>query len=89
MVHSTAGFIDPGFHGHVTLELSNVAPLPIRLYPGMKVGQLCVFRMGCPADRVYGDPRLGSRYQGQQGPTESRSWQDFTVDDTTSDTGGG
>jgi len=77
MVHSTAGFIDPGFSGHITLELSNVAKLPIILRPDMRIGQLCVFRLSSPADRPYGTPGLGSRYQGQRGPTESRSWWDY------------
>ncbi len=77
LVHSTAGFIDPGFEGHVTLELSNVATLPIKLYVGMRVGQLCVFRLSSPAERPYGCDGLGSRYQGQRGPTESRAWKDF------------
>ncbi len=77
LVHSTAGFIDPGFTGHVTLELSNVATLPIKLYVGMKVGQVCVFRMTSPADRPYGSAGLGSRYQGQRGPVESQAWRDF------------
>ncbi len=79
LVHSTAGFIDPGFQGHITLELSNAATLPIILYPGMKIGQLCVMRLSSPAQRPYGTPGLGSRYQGQQGPIESRAWQDFTT----------
>lgn len=77
VVHSTAGFVDPGFTGHVTLELSNVATLPIRLHVGMRVGQLCVMRLSSPADRPYGTAELGSRYQGQEGPTESRAWRDF------------
>ncbi len=77
VVHSTAGFIDPGFDGHVTLELSNVATLPIRLHVGMKVGQLCVMRLSSPAERPYGSAELGSRYQNQAGPTESRAWRDF------------
>lgn len=77
VVHSTAGFIDPGFSGHVTLELSNAATLPIRLHVGMKVGQLCVMRLSSPADRPYGSAELGSRYQDQAGPTESRAWKDF------------
>lgn len=77
LVHSTAGFIDPGFEGHVTLELSNVAPLPIKLYVGMKIGQLCVIRLSSPVERSYGSAALGSRYQGQEGPTESRAWRDF------------
>lgn len=73
LTHSTAGFIDPGFTGHITLELSNVATLPILLYPGMKVGQLCFFRLSSPADNPYGQGADGSRYQGQRGPTPSRS----------------
>jgi dCTP deaminase len=75
LTHSTAGFIDPGFSGHVTLELSNVATLPIRLWPGMKIGQLCIFRLSSPAEHPYGSDVYGSRYQGQRGPTPSRSWQ--------------
>ena len=77
LTHSTAGFIDPGFSGHVTLELSNVATLPILLWPGMKIGQLCFFRLSSPAEHPYGSERYGSRYQGQRGPTASRSWQNF------------
>jgi dCTP deaminase len=73
LTHSTAGFIDPGFEGHVTLELSNVATLPIKLWPGMKIGQLCFFQLSSPADRPYGSGASGSRYQGQRGPTASRS----------------
>ncbi|WP_344102340.1 dCTP deaminase [Myceligenerans crystallogenes] len=77
LTHSTAGFIDPGFSGHVTLELSNVATLPITLWPGMKIGQLCFFRLSSPAEHPYGSDRYGSRYQGQRGPTASRSWKSF------------
>jgi dCTP deaminase len=77
LTHSTAGFIDPGFSGHVTLELSNVATLPIQLWPGMKIGQLCFFRLSSPAEHPYGSDRYGSRYQGQRGPTASRSAQNF------------
>jgi len=77
LTHSTAGFIDPGFTGHVTLELSNVATLPIKLWPGMKVGQLCFFQLSSPAENPYGSARYGSRYQGQRGPTASRSAQGF------------
>jgi len=73
LTHSTAGFIDPGFSGHVTLELSNVATLPIKLWPGMKIGQVCVFRLTSPAEHPYGSAIYGSRYQGQRGPTPSRS----------------
>jgi dCTP deaminase len=77
LTHSTAGFIDPGFSGHVTLELSNVATLPITLWPGMKIGQLCFFRLSSPAEHPYGSERYGSRYQGQRGPTASRSSANF------------
>jgi dCTP deaminase len=77
VTHSTAGFIDPGFEGHVTLELSNVATLPLLLWPGMKIGQLAVFEMTGPSEYPYGSEERGSRYQGQRGPTASRSWQGF------------
>lgn len=77
LTHSTAGFIDPGFSGHVTLELSNVATLPILLWPGMKIGQLCFFRLTSAAEQPYGSAAYGSRYQGQRGPTASRSFQSF------------
>jgi dCTP deaminase len=77
LTHSTAGFIDPGFSGHVTLELSNVATLPIMLWPGMKIGQVCVFRLTSPAEHPYGSSVYGSRYQGQRGPTPSRSSINF------------
>ena len=81
LTHSTAGFIDPGFSGHVTLELSNVATLPIKLWPGMKIGQLCYFRLTSPAEHPYGSGVYGNRYQGQRGPTASRSFQNFSVAD--------
>ena len=77
LTHSTAGFIDPGFSGHVTLELSNTATLPIALYPGMKVGQLCFFQLSSAAEKPYGSGASGSRYQGQRGPTASRSYLNF------------
>ncbi|NCT92002.1 dCTP deaminase [Cellulomonas sp. APG4] len=77
LTHSTAGFIDPGFTGHVTLELSNVATLPIKLWPGMKIGQMCFFRLSSPSEHPYGSSVYGSRYQGQRGPTASRSFQSF------------
>ena len=77
LTHSTAGFIDPGFSGHVTLELANVATLPIKLYPGMKIGQVCYFRLSSAADNPYGSEKYGSRYQGQRGPTASRSHANF------------
>ena len=78
LTHSTAGFIDPGFAGHVTLELSNVANLPIKLYPGMKIGQICVLPLSSPAEHPYGASVHGSRYQDQRGPTPSRSHLRFT-----------
>ena len=78
LTHSTAGFIDPGFNGHITLELSNVANLPIMLWPGMKIGQLCLFRLSSPSEHPYGSAIYGSRYQGQRGPTPSRSHRNFT-----------
>jgi dCTP deaminase len=77
LTHATAGFVDPGFSGHVTLELSNVATLPIRLWPGMKIGQLCFFRLSSPAEHPYGSAAYGSHYQGQRGPTASRSFANF------------
>jgi dCTP deaminase len=77
LTHSTAGFIDPGFSGHITLELSNVANLPVRLFPGMKIGQLCLIKLTSPAENPYGSALYGSRYQGQRGPTASKSWLNF------------
>lgn len=77
LTHSTAGFIDPGFEGHITLELSNVANLPITLWPGMKVGQLAIFSMSSPAEIPYGSGALGSKYQGQRGPTPSKAYLNF------------
>ena len=77
LTHSTAGFIDPGFSGHVTLELSNMATLPVKLWPGMKIGQLCFFQLTSPAEHPYGSVQYGSRYQGQRGPTPSRSHLNF------------
>ncbi|GAA3237010.1 dCTP deaminase [Actinocorallia longicatena] len=77
LTHATAGWIDPGFSGHVTLELSNVATLPIKLWPGMKIGQMCLFRTSSPVEHPYGSSEYGSRYQGQRGPTPSRSYLNF------------
>jgi len=77
LTHSTAGFIDPGFTGHVTLELSNTATMPIMLWPGMKIGQLCFFQLSSAAEHPYGSGAKGSRYQGQRGPTASRSYLNF------------
>ena len=83
LTHSTAGFIDPGFSGHVTLELSNVATLPIKLWPGMKIGQLCFFQLTSAAEKPYGHGADGSRYLGQRGPTASRSHLSFHRSDVT------
>ena len=82
LIHSTAGFIDPGWDGHVTLELSNVANLPITIYPGMKIGQLSFVQLSEPAESPYGAGELGSKYQGQRGPTPSRYWQNFQREPT-------
>ena len=77
VIHSTAGFIDAGFDGHVTLELANLANLPITLYPGMKIGQISFITMTSPADKPYGSGAHGSKYQGQRGPTPSRYFENF------------
>ena len=77
LIHSTAGFIDAGFDGHITLELANVASLPITLYPGMKIGQVSFMHMTTPADNPYGKGAKGSKYQGQRGPTPSRYFENF------------
>jgi dCTP deaminase len=77
LIHSTAGFIDPGWDGHVTLELSNVATLPITIYPGMKIGQISFMEMTEPAANPYGSSAIGSKYKGQEGPTPSRYYKNF------------
>jgi dCTP deaminase len=77
VIHSTAGFIDAGFDGHVTLELANLANLPITLYPGMKIGQISFIKMTSPAEKPYGSGAAGSKYQGQRGPTPSRYFENF------------
>lgn len=77
LIHSTAGFVDPGFEGHLTLELSNVATLPIAIYPSMKIGQLSFYELSSPAETPYGTRAAGSKYQGQRGPTPSRIHEDF------------
>jgi dCTP deaminase len=77
LIHSTAGFVDAGWDGQLTLELSNVANLPITLYPGMKIGQISFIRMTTPADVPYGSAAVGSKYQGQRGPRPSRYWENF------------
>lgn len=81
LIHSTAGFIDAGFDGHVTLELSNVATLPITIHPGMPIGQVAFFRLDQPAARPYGSPGTSSKYQGQRGPTPSAYHRNFSQDD--------
>jgi len=78
LIHSTAGFVDPGFEGHLTLELSNVANLPIAIYPGMKIGQLSFYDLSTRAENPYGSRRAHSKYQGQRGPTPSRIHEEFT-----------
>jgi dCTP deaminase len=80
LTHATAGFIDPGFNGHITLELSNVATLPITIYSGMKIAQVSFETMTTPADRPYGSAGMRSKYQGQRGPTPSRYWENFRTD---------
>ncbi len=79
LIHSTAGFVDPGFEGHLTLELSNVANLPIAIYPGMRIGQISFYQLSTPADAPYGSSEAGSKYQGQRGPTPSRIHEDFSA----------
>jgi dCTP deaminase len=78
LIHSTAGFVDAGWDGYLTLELSNVATLPITLYPGMKIGQISFLQMTSPADQPYGSGTLGSKYAGQKGPTPSQYWKNFS-----------
>lgn len=78
LIHSTAGFVDPGFDGYLTLELSNVATLPIAIYPGMKIGQISFYQLTTEADAPYGSASTGSKYQGQRGPTPSRVHEDFS-----------
>ena len=80
LIHSTAGYVDPGWKGNLTLELSNVANLPIALYRGMKIGQISFFKMSSPVERPYGSRELGSKYQGQSRPTESQFYRDFEAD---------
>ena len=77
LIHSTAGFVDPGFSGYLTLELSNVANLPIKIYPKMKIGQISFYYLNSPSEAEYGDKSYGSKYQGQEGPTPSKSHSDF------------
>jgi dCTP deaminase len=81
LIHSTAGFVDSGWDGHLTLELSNVANLPIAIYPGMKIGQISFLRMSTEAEHPYGSERTGSKYKGQRGPTPSRYYLNFREED--------
>ncbi len=82
LIHSTAGYVDPGWDGYLTLELSNVANLPITIYPGMKIGQISFFRLTTPAERPYGSSETRSKYQGQRGPTASRFYEEFAESET-------
>jgi dCTP deaminase len=77
LIHSTAGYVDPGFEGHLTLELSNVANLPITIYPHMKIGQISFFQLTSEAENPYGSSTVGSKYQGQRGPTPSKYFENF------------
>ncbi len=77
IVHATAGFVDPGWKGKLTLEISNVGKIPIALYPGMKIAQFSVMQLTTPADTLYGDKKLGSKYLGQEGPMESKMHKNF------------
>jgi dCTP deaminase len=81
LIHSTAGFVDAGWDGHLTLELSNVANLPIAIYPGMKIGQISFLQMTTPAEHPYGSDAPRSKYQGQRGPTPSRYYLNFRDDE--------
>ncbi len=76
IVHATAGYVDPGFSGNLTLEMTNLLNIPIKIYPGMKIAQLAFFEMKSTPSRLYGDS--GNKYKGQEGPTQSRIWKDFT-----------
>jgi dCTP deaminase len=80
LIHSTAGYVDPGWDGYLTLELSNVANLPITIYPGMKIGQISFFRLSSPAEYPYGSRERRSKYQGQRGPTPSRFFEEFQAE---------
>ncbi len=77
IIHATAGYVDPGFEGFLTLEMTNVSNIPIALYPGMRIGQIAFLKLSSPSEKPYG-PAKGSKYKGQKGPTESRIWKDFT-----------
>ncbi len=81
VIHATAGLIDPGFDGQITLELTNVGTMPILLWPGMKIAQLCFYRLPEPATMLYGSRAANSHYQNQAGPTTSRGHQNFKIYD--------
>jgi dCTP deaminase len=81
VIHSTAGYIDPGFSGQITLEIANLANIPVRLYPGMRIAQISFSQMTSPAETPYGQRGLGSKYQGQASPTPSRLYLDFQSGD--------
>ena len=81
LIHSTAGYVDPGFKGNLTLELSNVSPLPIKLFPNMKIGQLSFVQMTTPVENPYGSEKLKSKYQGHSEPEQSKFYQDFQKND--------
>jgi len=77
IIHATAGYVDPGFSGYLTFEISNISRLPLRIYPGMKIAQICFFRMSSPVETPYGSKKLGSKYKGQKGPTASKVYLEF------------
>ncbi len=77
IIHATAGYVDPGFSGDITFEISNISRTPIKIYAGMRIAQICFFQMSSPVEHPYGSKKLGSKYQGQKGPTSSRAWKDF------------
>lgn len=77
IIHATAGYVDPGFSGWLTFEISNISRLPIKIYPGMKIAQLCFFQMSSPVRHLYGSKQTNNKYQGQKGPTSSRVYLDF------------
>lgn len=77
LIHSTPGYVDPGWHGRLTIELCNVAKLPLTLYYKMKIGQISFLRLTSPVDRLYGAVELKTKYQGQTEPTASKYFEDF------------
>jgi dCTP deaminase len=79
LIHSTAGFVDPGWSGNLTLEFSNVGILGITLYYGMKIGHISFTQLSTPAENPYGSKELRSKYQGQGGPATSRYYMDYQL----------